>query len=58
LRRPQPEVRLPAAAAILGKTVKKSAASVAADTSACCDNGRHNRLTDLKICRRHRIGRD
>jgi hypothetical protein len=28
--------------------VKKRAATVATDTSACCDNGRHDRLTDAK----------
>jgi hypothetical protein len=45
--------RLRPAAAILGKTVKKRAVSVAAGTSACCDNGRYNQSTDLKICRRY-----
>jgi len=49
--RPRGGDRRPAAA-ILGKTVKKRAGTVAADTSACCDNGRHDRLTDREICRR------
>jgi hypothetical protein len=39
----------------VGKAVKKRAASVAADPSACCDNGLHDQLTDVKICRRHRV---
>jgi hypothetical protein len=41
LRWPQSEGRLPAPAAILGNAVKKRAVSVAADPSACCDNGLH-----------------
>jgi hypothetical protein len=45
------------AAAILGKAVKKRAASVAADPSACCDNGLHGQLTNAKICHRRRIRR-
>jgi hypothetical protein len=40
--------RLPPAAAILGKTVKKRAVTVATDTSACCDNGRHDQPTGAK----------
>jgi hypothetical protein len=47
--------RLRPAAAIVGKTVKKRAVSVAAGTSACCDNGRYDQPTDAKICRRHRV---
>jgi hypothetical protein len=42
------------AAAIVGKTVKKRAVSVAADTSAWCDNGRYDQSTDAQICHRHR----
>jgi len=45
------------AAAILGKTVKKRAVSVAADPSACCDNGLHDQLTDVKISHRRRVRR-
>jgi hypothetical protein len=47
--------RLRPAAAILGKTVKKRAVSVAADNRACCGNGRHDRLADAKICHPHRV---
>jgi hypothetical protein len=47
--------RLRPAAAILGKTVKKRAVMVAADTSACCNNGRHDQLTHAQICHRHRV---
>jgi len=50
-----PTARLRPAAANLGRTVKKRAVTVAADTSACCDNGRRDRLTDAKICQRHRV---
>jgi hypothetical protein len=39
----------------VGKTVKKRAVPVAADTSICCDNGRYDQLTDVKKCRRHRV---
>jgi hypothetical protein len=35
--------------------VKKRAALVAADTSACCGNGRHDQSTNPEICRRHRV---
>jgi hypothetical protein len=42
---------------VLGKTVKKRAVSVAAGTSACCDNGLHDQLIDVKISHRHRFWR-
>jgi len=47
--------RLRPAAAIVGKTVKKRAVSVAADNKACCDDCRYDQPTDVKKCRRHRV---
>jgi hypothetical protein len=47
--------RLWLVAAVLGKTMKKRAVSVAAYPSACCDSGLHDRLSNVKIYRRYRV---
>jgi len=58
MRRAPSPARLPPAAAVLGKTVKKRAVSTAADRGACCGGRLHGHERPLKYAADTASGRN